>query len=78
MSAFISLKLDNSIVTVYLPGISATLQTVFTYDVRITEDGETRITEDGETRILDGFDIGSYPEVVAIKIGKQNTDVSVP
>lgn len=78
MSAFISLKLDNSIVTVSLPGISATLQTVFTYDTRITEDGATRITEDGETRILDGYDIGSYPEVVAIKIGKNIVDVSVP
>lgn len=76
--SYSNLKLPPSVVTVYLPGISATLQTVFTYDERITEDGETRITEDGETRILDGFDTTSYPEVVAVKIGKQNIDVSVP
>ncbi len=68
MTDYLTVKIPNNIVTVFLPPITTTQQTNFTYDERITEDGETRITEDGETRILDGWDINSYPELTVIKI----------
>lgn len=78
MSGYLSVKLPASLVTVLLPAITTTAQTVFTYDERITEDGETRVTEDGETRVLDGFDITGYPEVVAVKLNNTILTVSVP
>lgn len=74
----ITVKIPNNITTIPLPAITSTLQTNFTYDERITEDGETRITEDGETRILDGFEINSYPESVAIKIPNGLITVNLP
>lgn len=76
--SYISLKLPDSVVTVFLPAISTIAQRIFTYDERITEDGETRLTEDGETRILDGYDITCYPETVEKKISNTILNVSVP
>lgn len=78
MSDYISLKLPNHVVNVFLPPMTTTAQTIYTYDERITEDGETRLTEDGETRILDGFDITTYPEIVAVKLRSNVLNVSVP
>lgn len=79
MSDNISIKLPAHIVTLHLPEMTTTAQVNFLVDEeRITEDGETRITEDGETRILDGYDVTSYPEVVAVKLQDHVITVSVP
>lgn len=75
---YINVKLPGDLVTVYLRDMSTEEQVVFTYDERITEDGETRITEDGETRILDGFDIATYPEIATLKLPSNAINVSVP
>lgn len=75
---YINLKLPSNVVNVFLTPITTTAQRIFTYDERITEDGETRITEDGETRILDGYDITCYPETVEIKLDNSILNVSVP
>lgn len=75
---YLNVKLAGDFMPVFLPDISALEQTVYTYDERITEDGETRLTEDGETRILDGFDINSHPEVVTVKLPNNIVNVSLP
>lgn len=78
MSAYISLKLPASLITVILPAMTTIAGVTYTYDERVTETSETRITEDGETRIVDAYDITSYPEVVAAKLNDGILNVSVP
>jgi len=75
--SYISIKLPNNIVTLFLPKITTVLQ--INPDSRVTEDGEVRLTEDGEQRVTEDLSgVESYPELAAIKLPNHIISVSVP
>lgn len=74
--SFLSVKLPNNVVNVFLPPITTTAQTlgINPSGVRVTRAANRRVTRGGNVRVTH-YTITCYPEIVEIKLASNEIAV---